>query len=429
MQIPLFTKEMKETHTILAPDIFPTHMELVRQVFLMYGYKLEILHDSSRQVIEAGLEHLHNDMCYPAICMSGQQLYALTSGRYDPKTTALIQFQTGGGCRASNYIWLLRKALANMGMGEVPVISLSFNRMERAPGFQITPLMIMKGLVAVIYGDMLMLLRNQVRPYEVNAGDCQRLIDKWTAELTEQFRHNRGLFGRRFRRNLAAIAEDFHRVPRRQEKKIKVGIVGEIYVKYSAFGNNGLEDFLSSQGCEFMVPGVLGFFQFMFDNKQTDRRLYGGSLGKAAFARLGAAATAHIERLFRKTLSAYPDFAVPTSFAHIRKLGDQVIGRGVKMGEGWLLPAEAAELIEKGYNNIICAQPFGCLPNHIVGKGVIRTLRERYPEANICPIDFDAGASKVNQENRIKLMLALAEEQMRECEQREGATGDEETGH
>ncbi len=405
-----FTKEMKSTHKILAPDIFPIHMELIKQIFAMYGYDLVVLKSRGKAVIDKGLEHIHNDMCYPAICASGQQLYALTSGEYDPHKCALIQFQTGGGCRASNYIWLLRKALHNMGMDYVPVISVSFNGMEKSSGFEITPMMIAKAMVAIIYGDMLMLLSNQVRPYEKNKGDAQRVIEKWYDELTEQFKQNKGLFGKRFRQNLEGMAADFHAIERLDIKKIKVGIVGEIYVKYSPFGNNGLEEFLESQGCEYMVPGVLGFFQFMFDNKEVDYRLYGKGKKALPVSRAGAKLTARIEKIFNEVLAQYPEFSAPTSFAHIRALGDEIIGRGVKMGEGWLLPAEVAELISKGYNNVICAQPFGCLPNHIVGKGTIRTLREMYPNANICPIDYDAGASKVNQENRIKLMLALAKD-------------------
>lgn len=409
---PPFTREMKETHTILAPDIFPIHMRLIREIFLMYGYKLEILRSRGREVIQCGLEHIHNDMCYPAICMCGQQLHALTSGAYDPHKCALIQFQTGGGCRASNYIWMLRKALHSMGLDDVPVLSLSFNKMEKKSGFRVTPVMLAKGLVAVIYGDMLMLLKNQVKPYEAHAGDTDAVLDKWVRALSEQMKHNRGLVGRSLSRNLAAIAADFHAVPRREVKRTKVGIVGEIYVKYSAFGNNGLEEFLESQGCEYMVPGVFSFFQFMFDCQLADRELYGdGSHRGAALARFGAFLARKFEATFRRALEPYPDFVAPSSFSDLRALGDRYMGRGVKMGEGWLLPAEIAELIEHGYQNVICVQPFGCLPNHIVGKGVVRTLREAYPQANICPVDYDAGASKVNQENRIKLMLAVSEEQ------------------
>lgn len=405
-----FTKEMKATHTILAPDIFPTHMELLKEIFKMYGYNLKVLKTTGKAVIDAGLQHLHNDMCYPAICAIGQQLYALKSGQYDPHKVALIQFQTGGGCRASNYIWLLRKALKEMGMDYVPVISLSFNRMEKCSGFHITPLMLLKGLMALLYGDMLMLLRNQVRPYEQNKGETLQLVAQWNRRLTEQFRHNRGLVGNAVKQNLQAMAADFHRIPCRRIQKIKVGIVGEIYVKYSALGNNGLEEFLQSQDCEFMVPGVLPFFECMFANRETDYKLYGGSRLILAGSNFLAKKAAELERLIPQALAPYPEFVAPADFEHLKQLGEELIGRGVKMGEGWLLPAEIAELIEKGYGNVVCAQPFGCLPNHIVGKGVIRTIKQRYQNANICPVDYDAGASKVNQENRIKLMLAVARE-------------------
>lgn len=405
-----FTKEMKETHTILAPDIFPIHMGLIKEIFTMYGYHLDVLHYTGKKVIDTGLQHLHNDMCYPAICMSGQQIYALTCGDYDLNHVALIQFQTGGGCRASNYIWLLRKALHNMGLDQVPVISLSFNGMEKCSGFRVTPMMIAKGLMAIVYGDMLMLLRNQVRPYEVNPGETDALVSSWTKRLAEQFRHNRGLVGRHLHQNLHDIAEDFSKIQKKDIHKTKVGIVGEIYVKYSPLGNNGLEEFLASQNCEFMVPGVIGFFQFMFDNRKTDYKLYGGSSGKFVISQFASLAADKMEKALLNALKDFPQFCAPSPFSHLRELGDKVLDRGVKMGEGWLLPAEVAELIEKGYNNVVCAQPFGCLPNHIVGKGTIRTLKNLYPEANICALDYDSGASKVNQENRLKLMLAVAKE-------------------
>lgn len=407
---PPFTKEMKATHDILAPDIFPIHMMLIAEIFRMYGYRFHVLHSGGKQVIQKGLEQIHNDMCYPVICMTGQQLSALASGQFDPHKAALIQFQTGGGCRASNYIWMIRKALHNMGMDDVPVLSLSFSNMEKNSGFRISKLMMMKGIVAVMYGDLLMLLKNQVKPYEATPGETEKTVDKWVGELTGQFRKNRGLFGRAFRKNLQEIARDFHAIKRKNIKKTKVGIVGEIYVKYSPLGNNGLEAFLESQNCEYMVPGVLAFFQYMFDNQKTDRKLYGGSIKGAVFAKAGSALMRKVEKTFIKTLQAYPEFVLPTPFSHISELGERIIGKGVKMGEGWLLPAEIAELLENGYNNIICAQPFGCLPNHIVAKGTLRTLRNLYPKANICPVDYDAGASRVNQENRIKLMLALAKE-------------------
>ena len=406
-----FTKEMKATHEILAPDIFPTHMSLIKELFAMYGYKVTILKNTGKDVIDTGLKYLHNDMCYPAICAVGQQLYALESGQYDLNKVALVQFQTGGGCRASNYIWLLRKALKNLNMEHVPVISLSFSGVEKSSGFKVTPMMLFKGLMAIVYGDLIMLLRNQVRPYEVNEGETLKLVEKWNEELISQFRKNKGLVGKSLRKNMRDIAKSFSEIPRKNVKKTKVGIVGEIYVKYSPFGNNGLEDFLFSQDCEFMVPGVLPFFQTMFANAETDYELYGGSKLTKGIYKFVEKRVETLETIMLDTLKEFPEFVAPSKFEHVKELGEKVIGRGVKMGEGWLLPAEIAELVESGYSNVVCAQPFGCLPNHIVGKGVIRTIKEMYPTANICPVDYDAGASKVNQENRIKLMLAIAKEE------------------
>ncbi len=405
-----FTKEMKKDYTIIAPDIFPTHMELIAELFRSYGYNLVVAHYEGKAVIDTGLKYLHNDVCYPAICTVGQQLYALTCGDYDPHRTALIQFQTGGGCRASNYIFLLRKALHNMGMDYVPVISLSFGGLEKYSGFKITPMMFATGLRILTYGDMLMLLKNQCLPYEVNPGDTERLVKKWIRDLTEQFRRHRGLTASAMKKNLAAIAKDFHGIPRRMRKATKVGIVGEIYVKYSSFGNNGLEKFLLSQGCEYMVPGVLGFFQYCVANVEKNYEYYGGSSWLRRGGRFAENLTVKWEDWLIEAIKPYPEFTAPVAFDEVKRLADQVIDRGVKMGEGWLLPGEAAGMIEKGYTNIVCAQPFGCLPNHIVGKGTVRRLRELYPDANIFPIDYDAGASKVNQENRIKLMLAMAGE-------------------
>ena len=405
-----FTPEMKRDYTIIAPDIFPTHMELLEQIFHMYGYNLVVAHYEGQKVIDTGLKYLHNDVCYPAICMLGQQIYALTCGDFDPHKSALIMFQTGGGCRASNYLCLLRRALHNMDMDYVPVISLSFTELEHYSGFKITPFMMLTGIRSLVYGDMMLLLKNQTAPYEINKGDTRKVVEKWTNELVSQFKENKGLTGRAMKRNLAAMAEDFHNIPREKKDLTKVGIVGEIYVKYSSFGNNGLEKFLASQGCEYMVPGVLGFFQFMFANVRTDYRYFGGKLKKLGMAVIAEKALASWERIMIRALKPYPEFSCPSEFKKTQALAVRVVDPGVKMGEGWLLPGEVCELIEKGYNSVVCAQPFGCLPNHIVGKGTIRRLRELYPNANIFPVDYDAGASKVNQENRIKLMLAMANE-------------------
>lgn len=406
-----FTKQMKREYTILCPDIFPMHMGLFEKIFRNNGYKLEVVRDEGKEVIDAGLKYIHNDMCYPAICSCGQLIYALESGRYDVHKTALIFFQTGGGCRASNYIFLLRKALEEMGLSFVPVISVSFAGLEKYSGFKLTVPMLLSGFASVVYGDMLMLLKNQVEPYEKNKGDTEKVTQKWLADLSEGFKRKTGFSKKKILRNLSAIAKDFHEIPKTPKTLVKVGIVGEIYVKYSPFANRGLEKFLLGEGCEIMVPGVMGFLQYCAANVEVDHRYYGGSFIKYFIGQKAEKILAGYDGLIEKALEDYPEFVTPASFEKIKLMADKVIDRGVKMGEGWLLPGEVAELIEKGYNNVVCAQPFGCLPNHIVGKGTIRKLRELYPDANIFPVDYDAGASKVNQENRIKLMLSIAREE------------------
>ena len=406
-----FTKQMKREYTILCPDIFPMHMGLFEKIFRNNGYKLEVVRDEGKEVIDAGLKYIHNDMCYPAICSCGQLIYALESGRYDVHKTALIFFQTGGGCRASNYIFLLRKALEEMGLSFVPVISVSFAGLEKYSGFKLTVPMLLSGFASIVYGDMLMLLKNQVEPYEKSKGDTEKVTQKWLADLSEGFKRKTGFSKKKILRNLSAIAKDFHEIPKTPKNLVKVGIVGEIYVKYSPFANRGLEKFLLSEGCEIMVPGVMGFLQYCAANVEVDHRYYGGSFIKYFIGQKAEKILAGYDGLIEKALEDYPEFVTPASFEKIKLMADKVIDRGVKMGEGWLLPGEVAELIEKGYNNVVCAQPFGCLPNHIVGKGTIRKLRELYPDANIFPVDYDAGASKVNQENRIKLMLSIAREE------------------
>ncbi len=417
-----FTKQMKKDYTILAPDMFPIHMDLIAGIFSLYGYRLDILKYTGKEVLDTGLKHVHNDMCYPAICTLGQLLYAVTSGDYDPHKIALIHFQTRGGCRASNYIKLLRKALDNMGYDYIPVISLNFAGHEKHSGFAPGPVMLYRGLVSLLYGDMLILLKNQVQPYEVNRGESARLVNHWKDELCRQFSLKKGLFGRSITKNLERIADDFNRIKTRQTDKIKVGIVGEIYVKYAPLGNNNLEKFLESQDCEYMIPGTLGFFEYGFSSPAADRRLYGGGLSGVVLNNAILKLLVMTEGKMLKVLKKYPRFKSPSPFLELEKKADIVLNHGVKMGEGWFLPVEMAELIELGYENIVCAQPFGCLPNHIVGKGVVRHIKELYPQANICQVDYDTGASNVNQENRIKLMLSVARERL------EAARTDEDAG-
>lgn len=405
-----FTKEMKKDYTILIPDMLPVHFKLLRNIFLQNGYKVGLLKNTGRRVVDTGLKYVHNDTCYPALLVIGQMISALQSGKYDVNKVALMITQTGGGCRASNYIHLLRKALVKAGLSQVPVISLNLSGLESNSGFKLTIEMLYQALIGLTYGDLFMLLKNQVRSYEVNKGEADELIAKWVKELSSQFRHRKGYTPKGMEKNMRAIVEDFNKIKLNKEPKTKVGIVGEIYVKYSSMANNDLENFLVEQNCEVMVPGVMGFMMFKIDNRIEDINLYGGNPAKKKIVQALMKYCEMLEGMLYDCVSKYSDFMPPSKYAHIKELITGVVGLGNKMGEGWLLTAEMLELSESGYENIICAQPFGCLPNHIVGKGMIRKVKEIYPQANIVPIDYDPGATKVNQENRIKLMLAVARE-------------------
>ncbi|MBQ7782685.1 MAG: 2-hydroxyacyl-CoA dehydratase, partial [Oscillospiraceae bacterium] len=321
--------------------------------------------------------------------------------------TALMMIQSGGGCRASNYIHLIRKALKKCNMEQVPVVSLNLSSLEKNPGFTITPALLADLITAVCYGDILMLLSNQVRPYENNKGDCDRLIDKWVDKLVEL---NFDFMG--FDRVSAQIVKDFESIPYTPEPdKIKVGVVGEIYIKYSPLGNNDLNKFLESEGCEVYCPGLIDFLIFMGDHHVVETELYHVKYKKYIAS---SAVKGFFKMMQNKIIKAVKGtrFFGPTPFEHAKKDVEPFISPANKMGEGWLLTAEMVDMINMGINNIVCAQPFGCLPNHIIGKGMIRKLRETFPQSNIVPIDYDPGATKVNQENRIKLMLSTARQQI-----------------
>lgn len=414
-----FTEEMRKDYTILIPNMAEIHFELLNRVLRQHGYKTELLRTSGRDIVDEGLNTVHNDTCYPALLVIGQLISALKSGKYDPHKTALLITQTGGGCRASNYIHLLRKALKKTGYGYVPVISLNLSGLEKNSGFKFTPVMAMKFLSCLIYGDLIMLLKNQVKPYEIYEGMTDETVEYWITKLIDIFDRNMGYGYFAMKKILPQITKDFAMIKTGTKNKVKVGIVGEIYVKYSPLGNNNLEEFLLSQGCEVNVPGLMGFVLFKTDNRIEDINLYGGKKIKKIFMKLLMSYMLHIEKCIASAAKAYGDFVAPGSYMHLRELIKPVMGYGCKMGEGWLLTAEMMELIESGYGNIVCAQPFGCLPNHIVGKGMVRKLREIYPESNIVPIDYDPGATQVNQENRIKLMIAVAKEN-REAQSKAG---------
>ena len=412
-----FTREMKKDYTIITPNMAPIHFELIKNVLESFGYHIDLLRTTGREIADEGLKYVHNDTCYPALLSIGQLMHALHSGKYDLHKVALIMTQTGGGCRASNYIHLLRKALKKDGLDFIPVISLNLSGLESNSGFKITLPMIRQAIAALTYGDLLMLLKNQTKPYEVTPGESDALVNSWTNQLTKLFQQGKAFSQREVREYFQKIAQSFADIKRRDVEKIKVGVVGEIYVKYSPLGNNNLEQFLFEQDCEVMVPGILSFMIFKVDNRLEDIRLYGGSQAKKQVCTLLKWYFTKYETDLIAAVKQFPQFTAPAPYSHLKELAGKVIGYGCKMGEGWLLTAEAMELVESGYGNVVCAQPFGCLPNHIVGKGMIRKVKNLYPQANIVPIDYDPSATQVNQENRIKLMLAVAKENLRDQEE------------
>ncbi len=404
-----FTEEMKREYTILVPTMLPMHFKMIISVLSTYGYKMELLEDSGPEISACGLKYVHNDTCYPAILVIGQFLHALQSGRYDPNKVALILFQTGGGCRASNYIPLLRKALEKAGYGHVPVISFSLAGLEKHPGFRMTVGKLRAMSCAVLYGDLLMTLVNQLRPYETNPGEAQALAEAWTQRLGRELGAGAKIALTRLKRNYRTILADFAKVERAPRDTVRVGIVGEIFVKYSPLGNNNLEDFLVSEGAEVEVPGLLDFCLYCVYNNIQDHRLYRrNSALKYLAAKIAWRFLLRCKRDMIACIEADGHFRAPTPFEETVTLAKDYLGIGAKMGEGWLLTSEMLELARSGAENIVCTQPFGCLPNHICGKGMIKPIKDHNPNVNIVAIDYDSGATRVNQENRLKLMLANA---------------------
>ena len=410
----IFTKEMKKDYTILLPMMAPIHFNILKNVLVYYGYKAVLLKTECPEISEIGLKYVHNDTCYPAILVIGQFIHALQSGKYDVNKTALMITQTGGGCRASNYIYLLRKALKKAGFPQVPVISLNLSGLEKNSGFKLTIPMVRRMLISLVYGDLLMILSNQVRPYEIYKGDTDMCIFDWVERINKYFSNNHCCSFKNIKRVLKDIVKSFNEIPTNHIPKVKVGVVGEIYVKYSSLGNNGLEKFLEKENCEVFVPGILSFMLFKIDNRLEDIKLYGGSSVKYKFINILMSYIVKLESMLVNEIKENSKFVAPSLYYHVKSLANGVIGYGNKMGEGWLLTAEMIELVDLGYKNIVCTQPFGCLPNHICGKGMIRQIRSIRRESNIVAIDYDPGAAKVNQENRIKLMLSIARENL-EC--------------
>ncbi len=407
-----FTLKMKKDYTILSPSMAPIHFKILKPILLRQGFKIEIMENEGPEVIQLALKYLHNDMCYPAMLTTGQMLSTIMSGKYDPDKVAMVITQSGGGCRDSNYINLMRKAFEKAGYPNVPFISANIWGLELNSGINLTPRSLLMALAGLIYGDMIMIVSNQVRPYEVNKGETDAMIDKWTTSLGELFSKGKGFSTRAIKKNLKAIADDFASIKIEKTPKVKVAVIGELFLKYSAPGNNHLESFLAEQDCEVYVPSILGFGIYKTNGALEDLRLYGGSRAKKLILEIAMKYMFKMEDILISAIEASDNFVPPERVNDLKKRAEGVIGIGNSMGEGWYLAAEMLEFADHGYENIVIVQPFGCLPCHVAAKGMINKVRRIDPRLNIVDIEYDPGATRVNQENRIKLMLVVAKENL-----------------
>ena len=408
-----FTEEMREAgYTILCPQMAPIHFDLIKEVFRAGGYNLELLPSTDRGAVEAGLRYVNNDICYPSILVTGQIMEAIESGRYDLSKTAVVITQTGGGCRATNYIALIRKALRDSGHPDIPVISLSAVKLDESnPGFKLTVPLLKSCVYSVLFGDLMMQMLYRTRPYEAEEGAANELFE----DFMERARRLAPTFTRRSFTKLSREAiTAFDTLPLTGEgSKPRVGVVGEILVKFHPTANNHVVDVIEAEGCEAVVPGLLDFFLYSMSNAQVQK----DELGSSAAARASMDAAIGLVDWMRKPVDEMLEksdrFERPEPISAMQDKARQILSLCNNMGEGWLLTAEMLDLIDHGAPNIICTQPFACLPNHVVGKAVIKELRRLHPESNIVAVDYDPGASEVNQLNRIKLMISVAKENMR----------------
>ena len=407
-----FARKMKKDYTILSPSMAPIHFKILKPILEREGYKIDIMENEGPEVLQLALKYVNNDMCYPAMLTTGQMLATMFSGKYDPDKVAMIITQSGGGCQDSNYINLMRKAFEKAGFPNVPFISANVWLMELNPGALLSPLGLLMAVSGLIYGDLIMICSNQIRPYEVNKGETDALVAKWATALGEGFRRGKGWTVGAMKKNLKAIAEDFASVKIEKTSKVKVAVIGELFLKYSAPGNNHLEEFLAEQDCEVYVPSILGFGIYKTNGALEDLRLYGGKPIKKLILEIAMKYMFWMEDILISAIEANPAFVPPERVNDLKKRADGVIGIGNSMGEGWYLAAEMLEFADHGYENIVIVQPFGCLPCHVAAKGMINKVRRVDPRLNIVEIEYDPGATKVNQENRIKLMLVVAKENL-----------------
>ena len=426
IQKKIFTKDMRKNYTILCPQMAPIHFELLETAMRKAGYNLVLLRDCTQKTVETGLKYVNNDACYPSILVTGQMIEALQSGKYDPDRTALIMSQTGGGCRATNYIGFIRKALKDAGYPQIPVISFNVVGMEKVPGFKLTIPLLENMLRGVLYGDLLQKMLTKNRAYEKNKGETKALFDKWMHKCKEILNNGNS---KEFKQSIYDIVDDFEKIELDTSVvKPKVGIVGEVLIKYHPFGNNHVADILEQEGAEVVLPDFMGFIKFMATHKVTFNSLLKTN---PIVSKISKAAISLIDILEKDSKAALEKskkgYLPPCNIWHLEETVKNILSIGNQTGEGWFLTAEMIEYIEHGIPNIICVQPFACLPNHVVGKGVIKTIRERFPNANISPVDYDPGASESNQTNRIKLLMTVAKDNLKREIQEKNAIQKENT--
>ena len=407
----IFTKEMKKNYTLLCPQMSPIHFELIEPAIRSFGYNLVVLQNDDKTAVDTGLKYVNNDACYPSLIVIGQIMDALLSGKYDLDHTAVLMSQTGGGCRASNYIGFIRRALEKAGMAQIPVISINANGMETNPGFTYTPSMLVKALQAVVYGDVFMRVLYATRPYEAVPGSANALHEKWK-KICIKALSTKSAGMMTFVKNIRGIIHDFDNLERTNVHKPKVGIVGEILVKFSPTANNHIVELLESEGAEAVMPDLMDFLLYCFYNSNFKADNLGMKRSTAHLCNMAISLLEYMRKAARIALEKSTHFTPPSRIKELAVMANGFVSLGNQTGEGWFLTGEMLELIKSGVNNIVCVQPFGCLPNHIVGKGVIKELRYANPKANIIAVDYDPGASEVNQLNRIKLMLSTAQKNL-----------------
>ena len=401
----LFTEDMKKDYTILCPQMSPIHFDVLESALRAHHYRVVILPNDNRDAVDVGLKYVNNDACYPSLMVVGQIMDALLSGKYDLDKVAIMITQTGGGCRATNYINFIRRALTKAGMTQVPVISLSASGLEKNPGLKYTPKLLVSVIQSLVYGDLFMRVLYRTRPYEVEYGSANALYDKWNAIVKESVKNGKW---KEFKKNIRGIVHDFDTLPLKDIKKPRVGIVGEILVKFLPAANNYLVELLEAEGAEAVVPDLIDFFMYSSFNANFKADYLGFKKSTAMVNNALIKVLEYCRKEARLALKESKRFTPPVPIETLAEYAAPIVSIGNQTGEGWFLTGEMIELIHSGVENIVCAQPFACLPNHIVGKGVIKELRHRYPNSNIVAVDYDPGASEVNQLNRIKLMLSTA---------------------